>query len=184
MNFYKKKIRLFLITFLGVLSLVLISFIFASEATKMEQDILLNEVCSNNFSVGKSEKENYCDYVELYNPTEQDISLDDYFLSDNKEELCKYSLQGMSISPKGYLVVWLNEVTEEEAGFGISNQGESLYLVKGMKEEIVDYVYVPKLAYDTCYARVEDGSAQWPMASSSSSSIVLSPSVADKTATP
>ena len=161
MNFYKKKIRLFLITFLGVLSLVLISFIFASEATKMEQDILLNEVCSNNFSVGKSEKENYCDYVELYNPTEQDISLDDYFLSDNKEELCKYSLQGMSISPKGYLVVWLNEVTEEEAGFGISNQGESLYLVKGMKEEIVDYVYVPKLAYDTCYARVEDGSAQW-----------------------
>ena len=97
----------------------------------------------------------------MYNSTEQDISLDNYFLSDNKEELCKYSLQGMSISAKGYLVVWLDEVTGEEAGFGISNQGESLYLVKGTEEEIVDYVYVPKLAYDTCYARVEDGSTQW-----------------------
>lgn len=164
MKFGKKGLRQFFIIILVIVSLFLIALIFFSETLKTERNILLNEVCSNNFSVGKSDKDNYCDYVELYNLTEQDMSLDDYFLSDEKEKLCKYSLQGMSIPAKGHVVVWLDENIEEDAeqiSFGISDQGESLYLVKGTKEEIVDHVYVPKLMYNTCYARIEDGGAQW-----------------------
>ena len=133
------------------------------EARENEKDILLNEICSNNFSIGKKENGNYCDYAELYNPTSEDKVLDGYYLSDDKEVLRKFSLQGMSIPARGYLIVWLEGMAEEETGssFGISCEGESIYLVKGEEEVIVDSVYVPKLMYNTCYARLEDGAAQW-----------------------
>ena len=164
MKLYKKGINIFLIIFLGILSLVFLSLVLVGEAAETKKDVLLNEICSSNFSVGKNERGNYCDYIEIYNPTAQDKVLDEYYLSDDKELLRKYSLQGMSVSAKGHLVVWLDGITDEDTGnvsFGISNEGEGIYLVKGEEEVIVDSVYVPELAYNTCYARMEDGTRQW-----------------------
>ena len=135
-----------------------------NESKEIPKDILLNEICSNNFSAAKNENGNYCDYIEIYNPTSQDKVLDEYYLSDDKDVLSKFSLQGRSIPAKGYLVVWLDGMIDANTGntgFGISYEGESIYLVKGEKEVIVDSVYVPGLIYNTSYARLEDGATQW-----------------------
>ena len=164
MKVHKKYITIFLILFLGILTLFFTGIIFVSEASETEQDMVLNEICSSNFSIGKNKNGKYCDYIEIYNPTTQDKVLDGYYLSDDKEMLCKYSLQNMSVPAKGYLVVWLDEMVDGDSGnvcFGISADGESVYLVKGDDEIIVDSVYVPKLAYNTCYARSEDGVGHW-----------------------
>lgn len=164
MKLFKKGITIFSISILGVLTLLFTGIIFVSEAAEVEQDVVLNEICSNNFSVGRNENGECCDYVEIYNPTTEDKVLDGYYLSDDKEMLQKYSLQGMSVSAKGYLVVWLDEMLSLESSdicFGVSAEGEGIYLVKGENEIIVDYVYVPKLAYNTCYARCQDGMGQW-----------------------
>ena len=166
MKLRKKEVNIFLIMILGIVSLFLTSFLYVNEAKESKNEIVLNEICSNNFSVGKNEEGSYCDYVELYNPTLQDQTLDEYYLSDDKEFLCKFSLQGMRIPAKGYLVVWLDAITEENENnsLGISSEGESVYLVKGENEVIVDSVYVPRLIYNTCYARVEDGESRWDVA--------------------
>lgn len=164
MSYNKKKLEILFVAFLGILSLFLIGGLFLVKTKGNNKDVVMNEICSSNFSVGKDANGNYCDYIELYNPGTEDIILDGYYLSDDKEVLNKYSLQGMSISSQGYLVVWLDGISNEElgrTGFGISNQGESVYLVKGNEEVIIDYVYVPKLTYNTSYARKEDGVGKW-----------------------
>lgn len=150
-----KKRYILRIVFLLLLTFFLCQVVVGQDISLENEDILLNEICSNNFSVAKNEEGFYCDYVELYNPLEQEKILDEYYLSDDKEGLRKYSLRGLSIPAKGYLVIWLDGVERENnTCFRISAKGENLYLVKGEEEKIVDWVYVPKLKYNTCYARI------------------------------
>lgn len=161
----KEKRNVLRIVFLLLLTFFLGRMIIGQGMLSEDKDILLNEICSNNFSIAKSEKGIYCDYVELYNPLEQEKILDEYYLSDDKAELRKYSLQGLSIPAKGYLVVWLDGMEQEDnTCFRISAKGENLYLVKGESEEIVDWVSVPKLKYNTCYARSMTGDGTWTIA--------------------
>ncbi len=164
MELHKKRINISFIIFLGIMSLFFTWMLLFSKETETEDDVLINEICSNNFSVGRSENKKYCDYIEIYNPTMQNKALAEYYLTDDKEMLRKYSLKGMNVPAKGYLVVWLDKIVNEDSSnvsFGISAEGESIYLVKGEDELIIDYVYVPKLTYNTCYARTEDGGAGW-----------------------
>lgn len=170
---YKSKINILLLAFLGILTFLLGGILVTVDAITENNDVVINEICSNNFSVKHNENGKYCDYIEIYNPTMQDIQLDEYYLSDDKEMLQKYSLEGMTVASKSHLIVWLDQdkntlapETVDVAGkqnniFGISQDGEGIYLVKGREEKIVDYVYVPPLVYDTCWARIEDGKKQW-----------------------
>ena len=53
--------------------------------------VRFNEVCSRNFSsICSSEDGEYYDYVELYNPTEYDISLEGYALSRGVNDKNKF----------------------------------------------------------------------------------------------
>lgn len=161
----KEKRNVLRIIFLLFLTFFLGRVIVGQDIFLEDEDILLNEICSNNFSAVKNEKGIYCDYVELYNPLEQEKVLDEYYLSDDKDQLRKYSLRGLSIPAKGYLVVWLDGMEQEDnTCFKISAKGESLYLVKGESEKIVDWVSVPKLKYNTCYVRSMTGDGTWTIA--------------------
>lgn len=172
MNLYKNKTKILSVVFLGIVTLLLLGILVSVDRLTENEDVMINEVCSNNFSIQHNERKDYCDYVELYNPTNQEISLDEYYLSDNQEMLRKYSLKGKQVEPQSYLVVWLDqdentvaseadERVENNNIFGISKDGEGIYLVKSEEEKIIDYVYVPALDYNTCWARVGDGEKQW-----------------------
>lgn len=149
-----------------------------------QDDIVINEVCSRNFSVAKDMSGKYTDYIELYNRGNEEVFLDDYCLSDDRKNLLKYSLQGESIGPKQYLLVWLNgndDLEKERTGFRISGEGESIFLSKKQEEQIVDSVSVPKLKYDSSFGRMEDGKPSWSQmtatAGSSNQKATLLPTV-------
>ena len=164
MRLDKKREKIYLGIVLIILTMISCIILLLITVSKNEADIQLNEICSNNFSVGKSENGYYCDYVEIYNPTKQDKILDEYYLSDDKEYLCKYSLQGRSVPAEGYAIIWLeNRVNQDEQNIElkISAEGESVYLVKEENEKIIDYIYVPKLSYNTSYGRIEENDASW-----------------------
>lgn len=164
MKFNERKINILFGIILSIMTLFFVMFFSEDDSAEIKTDILLNEICSNNFSVGENEYGNYCDYIEIYNPTNQDKALDGYYLSDDKKILCKYTLQGKVVPAESYLVIWLdnkNNSDEQNIELKISAEGESVYLVKEENEEIIDYIYVPKLAYNTSYGRVEDGNALW-----------------------
>lgn len=155
----KNKIGLLLISGLCVCALSGI-LCYSSAAA---DDIVINEVCSNNFSLICDENGNYSDYVELYNPASVPVSLTGFSLSDNKNELNKCSFDSMMIPAKGYKLIWLDGTDSDvigHASFKISSRGESIYL-SNSNGTIIDSVEIPQLAYNTVFARVGDGGSIW-----------------------
>ena len=125
--------------------------------------IVINEVCSNNFSLIKDETGQYTDYVELYNASDETVSLEGFFLSDDGNRLAKYPLEAVVIPPGGYYVVWLDgkdDISVGRTGFKLSRLGEELFL-SDEEGAILDFVTIPELSYNTVYGREEDGKGEW-----------------------
>ncbi len=103
-------------------------------------NIVINEFLASNKSglknsLGESEK----DWIELYNPNANSVSLSGWYLTDTADTLTKWKFpvgSASSIAGKGYLLVWADSksysVTNNElhASFALSKDGEYLALVK------------------------------------------------------
>lgn len=128
-----------------------------------EAHVVINEACSSNFSVICDEDGNYSDYVELYNPLSEPVLLEGLYLSDDREDPCRHSLDGITIPGKGYAVIWLDGSDGEDAyhaPFKISRLGETLYLADDTGR-MLDSVMVPALSYNTSYSRLSDSGKEW-----------------------
>ena len=156
-----KKIKVWLLFVLGVCLCILTGGIcYSAEAAN---HIVINEVCSNNFSVKADENGNYSDYVEIYNPAIIPVSLTGFSLSDNENELKKCLLDSVILPAKGYMLIWLDGTDSDivgHASFRISSAGEDIYL-SNKHGVIIDSVKVPGMSYNTAFAREEDGSSTW-----------------------
>lgn len=153
----KKELLQRMLPLLALLALAAVILNSKSETP----DIVINEVCSNNFSAGCDENGKYSDCIELYNQGSETVSLDGCFLTDNEKELEKFSLEGIEIPPGGYALIWLNK----ESGLRISKDGEKIFLTDSLHGTYLDQVIVPSLSYDTSYGRIQDGKSKWSVMS-------------------
>ena len=103
-----------------------------------------------------------CDWVELHNTTNSDLSIDGFTLCDEKRDYDDANLSG-TIPANGYLVVYCCDetCTTKDAhvcvDLGINRYGETLYLFDAHGNEIGN-VTVPEIPYkDVTYARRADG---------------------------
>lgn len=132
--------------------------------------VRINEVCANNFSVCPCEDGAYHDYIELYNPAGNDISLKGYTLSDNTEDLKKFVFGEQTIKAGGYLLIYASgENADEQSGgevhvpFKLSNRGECLFL-NDPDGVLADFVEIPSgMKYNVGYGRKTNGSGEWAM---------------------
>ncbi|HCJ41078.1 MAG TPA: hypothetical protein DHV89_05970, partial [Ruminococcus sp.] len=133
--------------------------------------VLISEVCTGNTGTNgnltdlKDSKDKFCDWVELYNPTDKDADIGGLYLSDDEAELAKAKIpDGTKIPAGGCLTVYcgknIEAVSTPEkpiALFGLSAKGETVILSDGTS--VIDKAEVPALADDTVYARIPaDGS--------------------------
>lgn len=51
--------------------------------------LIINEVMADNLSTIQNEEGIYADWLELYNASDRELSLGDYYLSDDQSELTK-----------------------------------------------------------------------------------------------
>jgi hypothetical protein len=93
--------------------------------------VVINELLANSQGVGP-------DWIELYNTTNQTLSVGGWFLSDDANNLTKYRIAaGTSIPAGGYLVFYENKHFGNKADpgcqepFALSKDGETLYLHSG-----------------------------------------------------
>ena len=126
--------------------------------------ICINEVCSSYFPTSFSETQPPSDWIELYNSSDTNINLGEYYLSDDKDDLEKCSLPPVELSPGGYYVIHskCDEMAEEEAylNFRVSAKGETLYL-SGRTKGVIDVVDVPAMDTNTTWSRLTDAEDEW-----------------------
>lgn len=150
----KKIFKMLIITvFITILSGCL-------QAVENNPNIIINEICSSNKSTCPTEDFKYLDWVELYNPTDEDVYLRRYSLSDEKSDLKKYNLPSVTIKAKGYLIVYFDSSLKKSDGliadFGLSQEGETLYLSMP-NGKTIDEVTFPALETDVTYGRYKSG---------------------------
>ena len=128
-------------------------------------DVIINEAVTSNTESAKAYDGRFYDWIELYNPTSRDISLDGYFLSDDLESLQKTSLKGQSIAAGGYLIIYCSglNITDEKGflhtGFKLSaTNGETVYL---SGDKVVSSVTIPASEVNASYGLGSDGVYGW-----------------------
>lgn len=131
-------------------------------ALQPKKGLVINEVVSSNKRCLTDPAVGSPDWIELYNGSDRDIDLTGYGLSDNVRKSYQFTFPSVTLGAGEYLLLYAAENNGKErtdvlcTGFGLSKNGDSLYLCNGFYE-IVQELDVPALLTDTSYARRADG---------------------------
>lgn len=115
-------------------------------------DLILNEVASNDLRDGAFRG---VDWIELFNPGEEAVSVEGFFLSDREDKPDKAILPAVTVPPKGYVAIPCGH-EEGMIDMGISSAGESLCLYD-TDLAVVDKLVVPALMDGQSWARNRNG---------------------------
>ncbi|MFQ3326671.1 MAG: hypothetical protein ACI8YC_001310 [Salibacteraceae bacterium] len=111
---------------------LLLIFALLSGLHMFAQDVVINEILSQNKGLVKNDAGNSFDYIELYNSSAKTVDLSGYFLSDHKDTLKMFTIPaGTIIAPKGFILLWANgdaNAKELNTNFKLSQKGEKLFL--------------------------------------------------------
>ena len=124
--------------------------------------VVLNEVCSSNFRTVSDNEGKYVDWIELYNTSGSSVDLRGYRLSEDEALDSGWTIPETVMEPYGHLVVFAGKNADRKESYNknLSSSGISLFLASP-KGDVIDRVTVPRLKYDTTWARIEDGNNDW-----------------------
>ncbi|MGJ8695547.1 MAG: lamin tail domain-containing protein [Verrucomicrobiaceae bacterium] len=121
------------------------------------QVVRISEAMSSNGSVVADADGDFSDWVELHNTGDVPVSLDGWFLTDKEGDRTQWRLPNVSLTGKGFLVVFASGKDRAVAGaelhsnFKLSASGEYLALVRPDGVTVEDEVVLPDLAEDASY---------------------------------
>ena len=130
-------------------------------------DLVINEFVATNDSIGGVEEPDggVSDWIELYNNTDQDITLNQHFyLSDDIDFLKKWNFKDtVVITANDYLIVWADRDIHEQGihtNFKINKSGGDLFLTYE-DLTIIDQVNYEQQELNKGYARVPNGTGDF-----------------------
>jgi hypothetical protein len=126
-------------------------------------DVVINEFMARNATGLQDSSEAYPDWIELFNPTEEDIDLEGWTLSDDIDERERHTLVGLSIEAGGWLLLYADgdpDQGDDHLDFSLDVDGEEigLYSPDG---GVVDELEFGALPTDHSAARQIDGGSEW-----------------------
>ncbi len=126
--------------------------------------IVINEVMAANVLTVVDEDGRASDWVELYNPTDQDIPLYGYALTDDLTLMSRSLIpNGPVLHAGGRMLFWLDGAPERgprHAAFELDRDGDDLALIRP-DGTFIDRVQVRPQEVDFSAAREPDGSDAW-----------------------
>ena len=128
-----------------------------------QADLRINEVMADNKVTlsDPDEPGEAPDWLEIYNPTNQPISLNGLALTDDQENLVKFPItDGLTIPPFGFILFYADENMSQgptHTNFKFSAGGETIGLVKIDGLGVIDAFDFPALQTDQSYGRQPDG---------------------------
>jgi len=122
--------------------------------------LVINEIMAGNFSAVADQDGEYDDWVELYNGTANSINLNGFYLSDDENDIAKWSFPNVIIAANDYLIIWCDTAGGTQAGlhttYRLSADQEEVYL-SGPSGTLIDAVHYVNMPTDMGYARVPNG---------------------------
>lgn len=145
-----------------VLALLIFGVLFPSAGWAQ----VLNEIQTSNTFTIEDEDVDTPDWIELYNPSAQGVSLNGFGLSDRAGEPFKWVFPDVTLAPGQYLLVYASGKNKRIAGqtlhtnFSLSADGEDVVLTspEGVR---VDFVPATALYTDISFGRSPDGTGAW-----------------------
>jgi CotH kinase protein/Lamin Tail Domain/Secretion system C-terminal sorting domain len=124
--------------------------------------LYINEIMAGNTNTYADEFGDYDDWIEIYNSSNESISLGDYYLSDNANIPSKFQFPEMNINAGDYLIVWADRDVDQgnlHADFKLSKDGEEVILSKMENSlyETIDYINYGQIESDVSYGKLPDG---------------------------
>ena len=122
--------------------------------------LVINEIMAGNVSAVADQNGEYDDWVELYNGNNFSLNLNGYYLSDNENELTKWTFPNVTIPANGYLIVWCDTAGNLQTGlhttYRLSADQEEVYLTDPTNT-VIDAVHYVNMIADKGFARVPNG---------------------------
>ncbi|MBQ1771551.1 MAG: lamin tail domain-containing protein, partial [Clostridia bacterium] len=128
--------------------------------------VFINEFMASNASTIMGPDGTYCDWIELYNVTNQPVDLSGYGISDTASQPLKYVFpHGTTIPAQGVLLIYCTgkEGTDPvtiEVPFGLRSYKEEVVLATP-QGKILDSVSYEKQETDVSTMRSPDGTGPW-----------------------
>lgn len=157
------------------LHLTLLLIIIVNNLWAQQRNLIINEVCVANTDAILDPAYNYGGWIELYNPTSNQITLEGMFISDERNNPRKYQLtkdHGF-VEPNGYSVLWFDHFsktldrpgdTHLQIPYKLDSDGGVIMLCNA-DGKIVCEASFPSCVPRCSYARTEDGMDYWGMTS-------------------
>ena len=105
---------------------------------------------------------NFDSWIELYNPSDQAVSLAGFHLTDGKGNDWQMPSDIGNVPAKGFKVVWLgsNDIKTNQAPFKLDCDGGTIS-ISDKNGTLISTVSYPKAMSRTSYARKTDGGDEW-----------------------
>lgn len=94
---------------------------------------IINEILAANAGRNiENDYYNFPDWVEIFNPGTESLDLGSYYISDDIDEPGKWRLPGYQLPAKGYYLVYCDKkASGRHSNFGLSSEGEEVFLSDG-----------------------------------------------------
>ncbi|MBI2418673.1 MAG: CotH kinase family protein [Ignavibacteriales bacterium] len=128
--------------------------------------VVVNELLADNSGLVPDPSGEFDDYVELYNPTTQLITLTGKYMTDNSSQLKKWRITQpqLVLQPGAHLIVWCDEQSAQQgvhAMFKLSKSGEFIAIVDTNGTTILDSVTFGPQSTNIAFGRIPDGGSTW-----------------------
>lgn len=171
---FSKYYKYIILAAIVILTLVLIIIGLSKENDKAvfspmsDSDVLqINEIMSANKDFLFDENGDYNDWIEIYNPSDYAVSLNNYTLTDDETDYTKWVFPNITIQPKSYMIVFCSDlaisdkdVLYQHTNFKLNSSGDLLVLTNP-NGQIVDYVVFDKINKNQSYGRELGFNDEW-----------------------
>ena len=128
------------------------------------QNLVINEVSTDNETIITDEDGDYSDWIELHNNSASPINLTGYAISDDLFQPDQWAFPDIEIPAEGFLIVFASGKNrtngELHTNFSLSSDGETLVLTDA-GGSVLNQIFVQQLEDDEVMGRLPDGGSDW-----------------------
>jgi hypothetical protein len=134
-------------------------------ATPAPGEVMINEFLAKNDSGVQNEYGEYADWIELYNITDQQLSLFGLFLTDDANNLTKFAFpENAVIAPGDYLIIFADDMPSTDqfihCNFKLSADGEVI-IMSNASGQVIDSVSFGPQTGDVSMGRCPNGAGDF-----------------------